>query len=124
MTDELTPQDIHFIRLLRGALDNSPDVIAMRQEIAKLSATVDTLRDLQPAWVQYGDSDSITRYHQANAIATLWKMLGATNQSEAVTRLRSLIACTRKINGPSAYPNDEVGEAHTTLRRLLADLPA
>jgi hypothetical protein len=61
-------------------------------EIARLAAHVQHLEKLRPHWAQGYTSDGQAAQAATGALQTLWDMLGATDQTQAVQKLRDLIA--------------------------------
>jgi hypothetical protein len=58
--------------------------------ITGLRWRIESLESLRPVWAMGHTSDSIAAQSSANALAQLWKLLGATNQTEAVARVKGL----------------------------------
>ncbi|RVN04066.1 hypothetical protein [Sinorhizobium meliloti] len=54
--------------------------------------TIKTLEQLRPHWAQGYTSDSMAAQAQTSALAGLWDLLGASNQTEAVSRVKELVA--------------------------------
>lgn len=52
------------------------------------------LKTLRPVWATGFTKDSVAAQGYSIALATLWKMLGVTDQTQAVARLRYLLANT------------------------------
>lgn len=50
------------------------------------------LQELRPVWAQGWSDDSMAAQASANALAEIWQLLGVTDQTEAMQRLRDLIA--------------------------------
>lgn len=48
-------------------------------------------KELRPVWAQGWTNESTAAQASAGALAELWQMLGAQNQTEAVERLQGLI---------------------------------
>lgn len=62
----------------------------LKRERDELERRVSALEDIRPVWAQgWGDAGDLAR---SNALATLWQMLGASNQTEAVRKLQALLA--------------------------------
>lgn len=53
---------------------------------------IDAARELRPVWAQGWTSDSLAAQSAANALAALWRLLGAEHQTDAVRRLKALLA--------------------------------
>ena len=53
------------------------------------------LEELRPVWAQGWTSDSQAAQASSNALAEVWQLLGAHNQTEALARLRLLIDAVR-----------------------------
>lgn len=56
-----------------------------------LQRQVDALEALRPHWAQGHSDDSIAAQTATAALAQLWEMLGANNQTEAAGKLRALV---------------------------------
>lgn len=62
---------------------------AVRQESA--------METLRPVWAQGWTGESMAAQASATALAQLWQMLGASNQTEAVIALRAALACVKGV---------------------------
>lgn len=62
-------------------------VVELEKQVVTAEATLEALR---PVWAQGHSSDSIAAQANARALAELWKILGATNQTQACSRLNYL----------------------------------
>ena len=60
---------------------------------ARLEAreTREMLEELRPVWAQGRTSDGEAAQSSANALASLWALLGVTDQTAAVERLKALL---------------------------------
>lgn len=61
------------------------------QAIEALQARVDALEKLRPHWAQGYSSDSIAAQAAGVALSSLWEVLGARNQTEAMMITRTLM---------------------------------
>ena len=88
---------------LRGRPDAIEDVDRLRDEAADLITAflaqnaalrgrVEAMEHLRPIWAHGWTDDSAAAQASGSALAQLWQMLGASNQTEAVTKLRALLA--------------------------------
>ncbi|WP_431570230.1 hypothetical protein [Brucella tritici] len=59
---------------------------------AALTARIDVLESLRPHWAKGYSSDSIAAQAATTALTELWKILGASNQTEAVSKVVALEA--------------------------------
>jgi hypothetical protein len=57
----------------------------------KVKETEQMMEELRPVWAQGFSSDSEAAQANGSALAQLWGMLGAVNQTEAVVSLETLI---------------------------------
>ncbi len=65
---------------------------AVVAELRRKEDAIRALERLRPHWARGFSSDSIAAQTATIALNQLWEMLGARNQTEAVQKLRSLIA--------------------------------
>lgn len=80
---------------LEGAVDfahdyTNGDMLAALTEIASLRKQVSMLEALRPHWAQGYTSDGVAAQCATDALNSLWSLLGARNQTQAVQRLREL----------------------------------
>lgn len=60
-------------------------------EIQKLQDQVEALESLRPVWATGHTSDSVAAQISASDLASVWKALGVTNQTECMQKLAQLI---------------------------------
>lgn len=74
--------------------DRTFALILARAEVseAKLAKAVEALETLRPVWAQGWSNESMAAQASASALAQLWQMLDASNQTQAVTKLRAVLA--------------------------------
>jgi hypothetical protein len=59
--------------------------------VPELEEQIKSLEELRPVWAQGFTNDSMAAQANANAISDVWALLGATNQTEAMEKLRKLL---------------------------------
>lgn len=64
---------------------------ALQDERIKLWKQVEVLEQLRPVWAQYPGDLAVSASCYANALSELWKLLEASNQTQAVRRLHDLL---------------------------------
>lgn len=67
-----------YIELMKVAENTVDEALAHAEEAEKC------LNELRSVWAQGYTSDSVAASSSANALAELWSILGANNQTEAV----------------------------------------
>lgn len=74
---------------------NDRRVRELQENIAKLEETLETLR---PVWAQGHTSDSMAAQANGTALASLWRLLGVTDQTAAAERLRWLLDMEKEVS--------------------------
>lgn len=64
---------------------------AAEAEVEKLRGRIEAMESLRPIWAHGWTDDSVAAQASGSALAQLWQMLGASNQTEAVTKLRAAL---------------------------------
>jgi len=77
--------------ILADANTRPATISLMRSRIKRLEQQLETERSMRPQWAQGFTSDSIAAQSTSTAMHALWNLLGATNQTQAMERLRRLI---------------------------------
>lgn len=90
-TDRLAIPDSPYLHetLTRMAREVHAGTLAIGQE---LQSKIDVLEQLRPIWAKGYTDDGLAASSLGNALSQLWKMLGVTDQTAAVQRLRELLA--------------------------------
>lgn len=70
------------------AKDTQQLLIAAEAELASAKAQIVALETLRPMWAEGWTSDSMAAQASATALAQIWAFLGASNQTEAMAKLR------------------------------------
>ncbi len=65
---------------------------AVVDELSRKKEEILTLERLRPHWAQGYSSDSIAAQSSVAALDDMWEILGVSNQTDAVQKLRSLTA--------------------------------
>ena len=98
--DMTTHQQQHFYEMrrqfreahLKPALDLMLAANAAVEDAERRAVEAEaTLEALRPVWAQGWTSDSQAAQASSNALSELWELLGATNQTVALERLRNLL---------------------------------
>jgi hypothetical protein len=69
-------------------------------EIAELKEKIAALEKLRPVWAQGHTSDSVAAQVSSGALASIWSVLGVSNQTDCMAALKRLI-------GPAPAPEKE-----------------
>lgn len=64
----------------------------VRDAEARVETAEQMLEEMRPVWAQGFTSDSEAAQECSNALAEIWHLLGVDNQTEAMSRLRSMIS--------------------------------
>jgi len=57
----------------------------------KQQKTIEVLEQLRPVWAKGHSSDSVAAQVSYSALTEIWKILGVTNQTEAIQKLEKLV---------------------------------
>jgi hypothetical protein len=77
--------------------DEAADCIEeLEAKLARSERRNEALEELRPIWAQGWTEDSMAAQASGNALSTLWAMLGAENQTQAVSTLAELKAKLEK----------------------------
>jgi hypothetical protein len=79
-----------FLNPITELLGAAADLVAGEKQRADQAVT--TLEVLRPVWAQGWTSDGQAAQASATALAEIWKELGVDNQTEAMIRIRELLA--------------------------------
>ena len=95
MTDEELVKRLRNAKVTQDFRHTLEDEAANRIEelegkIARVERANDALEGLRPVWAQGWTNDSMAAQASGNALAQLWKMLGAQDQTQAVATLKAL----------------------------------
>lgn len=90
--DELLDAIADNFVVLNDANKRPTSISLMRSRIEKLERQLETERSMRPQWAQGFTSDSMAAQSTSTAMHQLWKMLGASNQTEAIMKLATLQA--------------------------------
>lgn len=74
------------------AARNEPQVNPLQAELDEARQSIKALESLRPHWAQGYSSDSMAAQSKTAALSDIWEALGASNQTEAMGRLRKLAA--------------------------------
>jgi hypothetical protein len=66
------------------------EIGSLRREVAKSKRRVDALEELRPHWTQGYSDDSIAAQAATAALAQVWRILGAEDQTQCMEKLGSL----------------------------------
>ena len=72
----------------------SQEIESLRDECRRLTDRNEALEGLRPHWAKGYSSDSMAAQSATGALSQLWKTLGAHDQTQAMTKLRELVAKT------------------------------
>lgn len=67
------------------------EVSVVSSDNERLENTISALEELRPHWAQGYTDDSMAAQASTNAKADMWKLLNASSQTEAMSKLRTLI---------------------------------
>ncbi|RWN51466.1 MAG: hypothetical protein EOS04_24505 [Mesorhizobium sp.] len=72
------------------------DIIAeLEERVSSLQSTIDSLEKDRPHWARGYTSDGVAAQVMMVALNGLWDLLGASNQTEAMGKLRELVGGER-----------------------------
>jgi chromosome segregation ATPase len=120
MTDEELVKRLRNAKVTQDFRHTLEDEAANRIEelegkIARVESANDALEGLRPVWAQGWTNDSMAAQASGNALAQLWKMLGAQDQTQAVATLKAL---TEQLEAAQA----DAKEAEAYAEELERDL--
>lgn len=69
----------------------SDEYLSLLNKYTETLDKVTTLEKFRPVWAQGFSSDSVAAQSWANATQQLWELLGVSNQTSAMVKLRSLV---------------------------------
>lgn len=85
---------------VRVDLATLPDKLAaLAADVSRVSRSVAALEELRPHWAQGHTSDSVAAQVTTVALGQLWRILGVTNQTEAVPAAAEAVAAAAKTKG-------------------------
>lgn len=72
----------------------------MQRVIDELTSQNSALESLRPHWAQWYTSDSIAAQSSTAALSQVWRVLGVSNQTDAMEKLRLLLGIADADDGP------------------------
>jgi hypothetical protein len=82
---------------LENQLDSAQHTVSVLEKRAShFRDRAESMETLRPVWAQGWSNDSMAAQASASALAQLWHMLSASNQTEAVVKLRAILAAAEK----------------------------
>ena len=78
------------------------EVLALRKRVADQREGIDILEKLRPHWAQGYSSDSVAAQAHLSATLGMWDALGVDNQTDAIERIRDLLAIEQEHTGAPA----------------------
>jgi len=81
-------------------------------EITKLERRISALEQLRPVWAKGYSSDGEAAQITSSALSQLWEMLGVSNQTDAVKKLKSLLAQLEANDDPELDGTDGAHPAY------------
>jgi hypothetical protein len=73
---------------------------------AELNGKIEVLEQFRPLWAQGYTNDSVAAQTLGSALTRLWKMLGVSNQTDAVQALKRMHEGLTEIKNAQVYGHD------------------